>query len=106
VLETTRAAFEGRPGWLFGFFANLFARTFTRESLLQTELFARFQVVGVTFYFLDNVFLLNLTLEAAQGVLQRLALLQPDFCQYQSPPLPSNWTQLDYLTVAKKCGKE
>jgi len=87
-------------------FTSFLAIPLACQCCFDTTLFTGLEVVGVTLYFLDDVFLLNLTLEAAQGVLQRLALLQPDFCQYQSPPLPSNWTQLDYLTVAKKCGKE
>ena len=47
--------------------------------------FARLQVVGVTLHFLNDVFRLNLALEAAQGVLQGLALLQSNFCQTHHP---------------------
>jgi hypothetical protein len=37
---------------------------------------------------LDDVFLLHLALEATKGILQRLALLQSNFCQ--SDHLPAN----------------
>jgi hypothetical protein len=37
----------------------------------------------------DNVFLLDFALEAAQGVFERLALLQSNFGQTDTPPNPS-----------------
>ncbi len=40
----------------------------------------------MTLYFLDNVFLLNLALEAAKGIFQRLALLNSHFGQTVTPP--------------------
>jgi len=46
-------------------FTSLLAIPLARQSCLDATLFTRFEVVGVTFYFLDNVFLLNLTLEPA-----------------------------------------
>jgi hypothetical protein len=46
-------------------FTSLFAITLACQSCLDTTLFARFQVVGVTLDFLDDVFLLNLPLESA-----------------------------------------
>jgi hypothetical protein len=42
----------------------------------------------VTPNLLDDVFLLDLALEATKGILQRLALLQSNFCQ--SPHLPTS----------------
>src|SRR3954453_13569858 len=57
------------------------------ERLFHTLLLARLQVIGMTLHFFDNVFRLNLTLEATKGVLQRLALLQSNFCQNASPPI-------------------
>jgi hypothetical protein len=40
---------------------------------------------GVTLDLPDDVFLLHLALEATKGILQRLALLESNFCQ-SSPP--------------------
>jgi hypothetical protein len=42
---------------------------------------------------LDNVFLLHLALEAAQSVLEAFALLKSYFCQTDTPPNPSGWTE-------------
>ena len=47
----------------------------------------------MTFYFLDYVFLLYLTLETAKRILQGLALLNSDFSQPATPPYSSlSWT--------------
>jgi hypothetical protein len=65
-----------RPGCvLFLFLASLLSAALARQSLLYAPLLARLQIVGVTLYFLDYVFLLNLALETAEGVFQRLTLL-------------------------------
>lgn len=59
-----------RPGFLLVLLLARFLTTaFPRQSLFCPFLFARFQVVGVSFDLLDDVFLLNLALEPAQGVL-------------------------------------
>jgi len=68
------------------FFTCLFSSAFTCQRSFHTLLFAGLQVKGVTFHFLDDVFLLHLALEAAKGVFQRLALLKPNFCQIYTPP--------------------
>src|SRR5262249_41640436 len=65
--------------------ANLFPGTLSRQSLLQSPPLARLQVVGVTLHFLNDVFGLNLALEATQGILQRLTFLQSNFCQADHP---------------------
>ncbi len=39
----------------------------------------------MTFHFLNDVFGLNLALEPTKGILQRLALLQSNFCQTHHP---------------------
>ena len=44
---------------------SLLAIPLARQSCLDATLFTWFEVVGVTLYFLDDVFLLNLTLEPA-----------------------------------------
>jgi hypothetical protein len=48
--------------------AHLFSGTLSRQSLLHSASLARLQVVGVTLYFSNDVFRLNLALEAAEGV--------------------------------------
>ena len=67
-------------------FASLFAATLARERFFYALLFAWLQVKGVTLDLLDDVFLLNLALKAAQRVLEGLALLEPDFCQTNNTP--------------------
>ena len=68
------------------FFACFFPAALARQCFLHTFLFAGFQVKGVTFNFFNNVFLLYLTLEAAQRILEGLALLNPNFSQLTTPP--------------------
>jgi len=83
-------------GKLIVFLANLFPRAFLRERLLHPAPLSRLQIIGVTFHFLNNVLSLNLPLKPAQRVLQRLALLQSNFCQSHHP-LSSNIS--DMLTL-------
>jgi len=73
---------------LIRLFSTLFSRALPRQSLLHALLLARFEVKGVTLDLLNDVFLLHLSLEATKGILQRLALLQSNFCQ--SDHLPTN----------------
>src|SRR5271170_1196075 len=40
----------------------------------------------MTLYFLDDVFLLHLTLKASECVFEGFSLLQPDFCQRNDTP--------------------
>src|ERR1700730_1459443 len=49
--------------------ADLFSGTLSRQSLLQSALLPWLQVVGVTLYFLNDVFRLNLALEPTEGIL-------------------------------------
>ena len=86
--------------YLILLFASFFATTLARQSLFYPLLLTRFQVVGVTLHFLDDVFLLNLPLETAEGILQRLAFLQSDFSQLLHPPTGPYWTLLDYQSQA------
>ena len=50
-------------------FTSLFAATLARQSFFHALLFARLEVEGVTFHFLNNVLLLDLTFKPPQSVL-------------------------------------
>lgn len=69
----TKAATGGAAAFLRCLLICLFARLFTAalasQSFFQTLLFARLEVIGVTFHFLNDVLLLNFALETAKGVL-------------------------------------
>jgi hypothetical protein len=67
-------------------FPSFFPAALTCQGFFHTLLLAGFQIEGVALYLLDDVFLLHLTLEAAQCVLKGLALLQSDFCQRNYTP--------------------
>src|SRR6266851_368660 len=73
---------------------NLFSSTLSRQSLFHALLLARLQVEGVTLHFLNYVFRLNLALEPTQGILQRLTLLQSNFCQTDHPQTSPDSTNL------------
>ena len=45
----------------------------------------------MTFYFFNDVLLLHFPLEATQGVFERFAFLQSDFCQRNYTPKPVLW---------------
>jgi hypothetical protein len=66
-----------RPGVivLILLLAGLFTIAFPRQGLLHTAFFAGLQIKGVPFNFLDDVLLLDLPFEAAQGIFKRFALL-------------------------------
>jgi len=72
---------------LFLLFASFLAVAFAGERLFHTLFFARLEIEGVPLYLFNNVFLLHFSLEAAQGVLQRFALLDSNFCQTNAPPI-------------------
>ncbi len=62
-------------------FTSLFTIPLSRQRFLHAALFARLQVEGVTFHFLNDVFLLHFALEPAQCVFKRLAFLNANLCQ-------------------------
>ena len=68
-VEQSRSGTERPFPALILFFTCLFACPFASEGSLYTLLFAGLQVKGVTLNLLDDVFLLYLAFEAAQGVL-------------------------------------
>ncbi len=57
----------------------LLSEAFTRESFLGATPFSGLHKVAVLLYFLDDVFRLDFSLEAPEGVLQRFALLNYNF---------------------------
>src|SRR5215510_15709347 len=81
---------------------NLLSGTLLRQSLFESALSARFQIVGVTPHFLDDVFRLNLALEPTQGILQRLALMQSNFCQSYHPSLRPQGTESSFSHLCYK----
>ena len=66
--------------------ASLFPIAFTGQRLLDAEFLARLQVKGVFLHFLDDLLLQDLSLEPAEGILYRLALLKSNLCQIYKPP--------------------
>jgi len=74
-------------------FANLLTSPLTSERGLHTLFLTGLQVKRVAFNLFDYVFLLHFALEAAQGILERFTLLQPNFRQTDTPPNPSCGTE-------------
>jgi hypothetical protein len=70
-------------------FTSLLAIPLARQCFLDATLFTGLQVVGVTFDFLDDVFLLNLPLKPAERILKRLAFLYANLCQIDYTPCPA-----------------
>src|SRR4029077_13084624 len=77
-----------QKGRLVRFAPLLLAQSLPRKRFFGPALLAGFHVEAVLLDFLDDVFLLHLALEAAQGIFQRLTLLNDDFCHcINSPPI-------------------
>jgi len=74
------------PGISILLFACLLACALARQRFLYPFLFSGLQVKRVTFYFFNDVLLLHFPLKATQGVFERLAFLQSDFCQKKLHP--------------------
>jgi hypothetical protein len=71
-----------RPArWLVLLFTSFFAISLACQRLFYTALFTGLQVEGMTFHFLNDVFLLNLAFEPAQCIFKRLAFLNANLCQ-------------------------
>ena len=92
-IEQSRPGKERPFDALILFFTRFLASPLASESGFDTLLLAGLQVKGVALDLLDNVFLLHLALEAAQSVLEGLTLLKSYFCQTDTPPNPSGWTE-------------
>src|SRR5262245_51620074 len=80
------------PVLLFRLPTELLAIALSRQSLLGPALVPRLQIERVLLDVLDDVFLLNLTLEAAKGALDGLAFLNLDLSHELSTP-PSHRSQ-------------
>ena len=61
--------------------ARFFTIAFTRQGFLHTAFFTGLEIKRVPLDFLDDVLLLDFSLEAAQGIFQGFSLLEPDFSQ-------------------------
>src|SRR5689334_3047351 len=72
---------------LVGFAALLLARPLPRQRLLGAAAIARLQIEGMLLDILDDIFLLNLPLEAAKRALDGLAILHFHFSQARLHPL-------------------
>jgi len=94
ALWPTGLRFTGKS--LVLLFAGLFAIPLARQCFLDATLFTGLQVVGVTFDFLDDVFLLNLPLKPAERILKRLAFLYANLCQIEYTPCPAMWLSSEY----------
>ena len=76
-------------------FTSFLTATLACERFFHPLLLAGLQVKGVTFHFLDDVFLLHLALETAKRVLEGFTLLKSDFSQSNYTPLLAlKWTVL------------
>ena len=91
---SSKAAPEGAALFrLVLFFTCLLASSLASKRGFYALLLAGLQVKGVALDLLDNVFLLHLALKASQSVLEGFSLLKPYFCQTDTPPNPSGWTE-------------
>ena len=61
--------------------AHFFPQPLARQSLFDAPLFPGLKVERVLLYILDDVFLLNLPLEAAESTFEGLSFIQNDFRQ-------------------------
>ena len=77
-------ALEGNG--LFDVGTTLLAVPFSCESFFGPALLTRLQVERMSLDFLDDVFLLDLSLKTTQRAFERLAVLQHNFSQTNSPP--------------------
>jgi len=76
-------------GPLVQFPALLFSRALTSEGLFRPTLVTRLQIERVLLDILDDIFLLHLPLETAQGAFDGFAFLDFYFSQALSTPSPA-----------------
>ena len=66
----------------------LFAQSLPRKRFLGPAFLSGLHIEAMLLDFLDDVFLLHLALETAQGIFQRFTLLDDDFSHFiNSPPI-------------------
>ena len=82
------------------FLADLLAIALTCQRFLHSLFLARFQVERVALNFLDDVFGLNLALEAAQGILKGFAFLNSNFCQRGYTSKQANETAASRISLS------
>jgi len=70
----------------------LLAEPLPGQSLFYPTLLARLQIEGMPLDFLDDVFLLNLALEPAKRIFQRLAFLKPYLSQTAHTPISVSYS--------------
>jgi len=88
----TRAALLSGPlRLLILLLANLLPVPLASQRLFHALFLAGFQIERMPLYLFDNVFRLYLAFEAAEGVFQRLTLLDPNFRQYLHPQTFPVW---------------
>jgi hypothetical protein len=75
------------------FVPGLLTCPFAGQCCFDPFFFSGLEIIGMSLYLLDDVLLLNLPLEAAQGVFERFSLLKSYFSQM--PFTPVSFT--DYL---------
>ena len=71
ICQDQKAAARERrpPEGLILFLASLFTAALTSQGFFNALFFARLQIEGMTLHFFNDVFRLNLALEAAEGIL-------------------------------------
>ena len=67
-------------------FTSFFTVALACQRFFHPFLFARLEVKGMTLHFLNDVLLLDFTLEAPQGVLEGFTLLNANFRQTGNTP--------------------
>ena len=68
--------------------ASLLPGPFASQGFFYSPLCSRFQVERVSLDFLDDIFLLDLALEATQRVFEGFSLLKSYFSQTSNTPVP------------------
>jgi hypothetical protein len=66
---------------------GLLAGSFPRQGRFDSLFLSWLQIKGMLFDFLNDVLLLHLSLEAAEGAFQRLSLLKSNFGQTINTPI-------------------
>jgi hypothetical protein len=89
-------------GPLVQFPALLFSAAFTSEGLFRPALVTRFQIERVLLDILDDIFLLHLPLETAQGAFDGFAFLDFYFSQALSTPSPAGIVHYRSHTLSRK----